>query len=86
MTFEQIFSGRMVLMRAQRHIAQGAVRYETGTYLTPIFRAEPDERAFFLVERLLQDLEREFEEKRKRTRKHKRAELAERADRQVEQL
>jgi len=69
MTFGQIFSGRMLLMRAQRHIVQaGVLRLEQDKFLFPIFRGPAEQQAFLLVERLLVELEREFDENRKRCR------------------
>jgi hypothetical protein len=89
MTFEQLFSGRLLLMRAQRHICQaGIARYATnkiGTYnwLTPEFRTAADEQAYFTAERLLMELELEFDEKKKRCDRRKQQRLDRRADRQV---
>jgi hypothetical protein len=67
MTFEQLFRGRLALMRAQRHLNNRAVIFVPGaTYRNP---TSSDYQAYFILERLLVDLEREFETKRKRKRK-----------------
>lgn len=76
MTFEQIFTGRILLMRAQRHIAQ-----EFATVRG--FRTPAGEEAFFIVERCLVDLEREFDAKKKLSDRNKKRSLDRRADRQV---
>ena len=85
-TFEQIFSGRMLLMRAQRHIAQAGIsRYglrDSGSRLVE-FRSPADEGAFFIVESLLCQLEREFDQKKKRCDRRRRRQLDTRAKRQA---
>jgi hypothetical protein len=88
MTFEQIFAGRMTLMRAQRHIAQASVlRYEQelkgANWLKPIFRDQAGEQAFFIVELRLIALEREFDIKTMKRSARQRRCLNQRADRQV---
>lgn len=85
MTFEQIFSGRMLLMRAQRHIAQSGVkRYALiGNWLTPEFVDAAAEEAFFIVERQLVDLEKLFESKKQRCDAKRRRSLTRRVDAQV---
>lgn len=81
MTFEQIFAGRLTLMRAQRHICQA---YLLGfDHMIPIFRAPEGDAAFWIVENRLVELEREFAEKRSRQKARKRRSLDRRADRQV---
>jgi hypothetical protein len=82
MTFEQIFGGRMLLMRVQRHISQAEWDgHSPGT--NPQFKTDAGEEAFFIVEALLVDLEREFDEKKKRCDRNKQRRLDRRADRQV---
>lgn len=84
MTFEQIFSGRMLLMRAQRHVAQSGIEtYIQGSWLQPVFRSAADRAAFCLIEKRLQELEREFDEKAARKDHRKRQLLRRRIDRQV---
>jgi hypothetical protein len=82
MTFEQLFSGRMLLMRVQRHISQ-AEWDGRSPGLNPRFKTLAGEEAFFTVERLLVELEREFEKKKKRCNQIKQRRLDRRADRQV---
>jgi hypothetical protein len=69
-TFEQIFSGRMVLIQAQKHIAQSSIHYRSeGTDwfpVLPMFATKAAEEAYFIVEHALCELEREFEAKRSR--------------------
>jgi hypothetical protein len=80
-TFEQIFSGRMTLMRVQRHISQaGLIGWD---HSIPAFRDAAYDEAFFTVERLLVELEREFESRKKRCDRRKQRNLDRRADRQV---
>lgn len=88
MTYEQIFAGRMILMRAQRHIAQASRYYgkniagsRNGAVFA--FRSHSRQQAFFIVESLLVELEGEFDEKRKHCQTAKSKRLAARADRQV---
>jgi hypothetical protein len=85
MTFEQLFSGRMLLMRVQRHISQVEWdgRCSPSTRLNPHFKTPAGEEAFFIVERLLVLLEGEFDEKKKRCNRIKQRRLDQRADRQV---
>lgn len=85
MTFEQIFAGRLILMRAQRHIAQAHVlRYaECQNTMQPIFRNAEGREAFWIVEFLLRELKREFTEKRNSCNRGRRQKLDRRADRQV---
>lgn len=85
MTFEQIFEGRLTLMRAQRHIAQAHVsRYDqSGNTMRPIFGSTEGSEAFWLVEGRIQALEIEFTEKRKSCNRAKRQKLDRRADQQV---
>ena len=74
MTYDQLFSGRMLLMKAQRHIAQASlvtearqgsassvnygIPWPAAKFTTP---AMCD--AFYIVERLLCALEKEFDTK-----------------------
>lgn len=85
MTFDQIFAGRMILIGAQKHLAQEFVYYPDGetTLLGAKFRTPAGERAFFTVESLLVELEREFDAKKKRCHRKTRRVLDRRADRQV---
>lgn len=88
MTFEQIFTGRLILMRAQRHVCQGN-RYRLGKnhgLFFPIFEDKAADEAFLIVEWRLIELEREFEQKRNRAHRSKRQSLDRRADRQVEAI
>jgi hypothetical protein len=79
--FEQLFSGRMLLMRVQRHICQaGLVGFD---HMIPVFRTPAFDEAFWTVERLLVELEREFETKKKLCDRDKQRRLDRRADRQV---
>lgn len=81
MTFEQFFSGRMLLMRAQRHICQAGL---TGwDHMIPVFNDSDRCAAFYIVERLLIELESEFEAKKNRCDQRKRRALERKADRQV---
>jgi hypothetical protein len=84
MTFEQLFSGRMLLMRAQRHISQAEWDGKSGG-LNPQFKTLAGESAFFTIERLLVELESEFDAKAKTASAKKRKALHRRADRQVVQ-
>jgi hypothetical protein len=81
-TFEQIFTGRLLLMRVQRHISQAEWDGKSPG-LNPHFKTLAGEKAFFAVERLLVELEREFDEKKKRCDRSKQRRLDRRADRQV---
>ena len=82
MTFEQIFAGRMLLMRVQRHISQAEWDGRSpGT--NPQFKTYAGEEAFFTVERLLVELESEFDAKAKTVKAKKRKALHRRADSQV---
>lgn len=84
MTFEQIFSGRLVLMSAQRHVAQAGIVYEPGQALIDSFVVDAYQKAFWILERKLCELEREFDDKLKRTRSAtRRRQLDRRAQRQV---
>jgi|HubBroStandDraft_6_1064221.scaffolds.fasta_scaffold00550_23 hypothetical protein len=81
MTFQQLFSARMLLMRVQRHISQaGLVGWD---HMIPVFRDASYDEGFFIVEGLLVELEREFDQKRKRCDRRKQRSLDRRADRQV---
>lgn len=82
MTFEQIFAGRMLLMRIQRHISQAAWTGES-VGLIPLFKTQGGKDAYWIVERLLVDLETEFAGKRDRQPKQVRRKLDRRADQQV---
>jgi hypothetical protein len=82
MTFEQLFSGRMLLMRVQRHISQ-AEWDGRSPGLNPRFKTPAGEKAFFTVERLLVELECEFDAKKKLCDRTKQRRLDRRADRQV---
>jgi hypothetical protein len=62
-TFEQIFSGRMRLLSAMRHIAQQHGCYPQGKLH---FRTGAGGEAFRIVERCIAELEREFNAKRSR--------------------
>jgi hypothetical protein len=57
--FDSNFQGRMLLQRVQRHISQQHVRYnlETGLFIPP-----PQSSPFWIAERLLVQMEREFED------------------------
>lgn len=84
MTFEQLFRARMLLMSAQRHIAQEFISYPNGESGPKYrFRTQGGAHAFLIVERLLCELEREFESKKNRCDRRKRQSLDRRADRQV---
>ena len=69
MTFLQLFKGRMVLMRAQRHVAQASIYYPPdGSKWSdnwPKFYKSTAETSFFLIERLLRELEKEFDAKKR---------------------
>lgn len=82
LTFEQLFSGRMLLMRAQRHISQAEWDGKS-TGLAPKFKTPAGDRAFFVVEALLVALEHEFEQKKARCDRRKQRRLERQADRQV---
>jgi hypothetical protein len=82
MTFEKIFSGRMMLMRVQRHISQAEWDGKSSG-LNPRFKTRSGEEAFFIVERLLIDLEKEFDRKAIVCHRRKRQSVERRADRQV---
>ena len=69
-------------MRVQRHISQ-AERDGKSPGLNPRFKTPAGEAAFFTVERLLVELEAEFDAKAKTTKAKKRKALHRRADRQV---
>jgi hypothetical protein len=67
--------------RVQRHISQaGLIGWD---HMIPTFRNAAYDEAFYTVDRLLVELEREFEEKKKRCDQRKRRTLDRRADRQV---
>lgn len=82
MSFEEIFTGRLLLMRAQRHISQSAWDGKSPG-LNPRFKTLAGEQAFFTVERLLVELENEFTQKKRKCDRRKRRALERRADRQV---
>ena len=64
--FEQNFHGRMLLQSIERHIAQAECSYNLTTgLLNPL----PRGAAFWIVERLLVQMESEFESARKRRKK-----------------
>jgi len=74
---------RQLLMRVQRHISQAEWDGRSpGT--NPQFKTDAGEEAFFTVERLLIELESEFDAKVKTVKAKKRRALHRRADRQVE--
>lgn len=84
MTFEQMFSGRMLLMRAQRHISQTHSAFPCGDSASWLIPGNAGMHAYQIVEQALQQLEREFDAKRARCKRRGRsASLARRADRQV---
>ena len=85
MTFDQLFSGRMLLMRAQRHVAQSGVRrYRViDDWLTPEFVDTAAEQAFFIIEFRLVELEKLFEAKKSRRDAKSRRHLTRRMDAQV---
>lgn len=70
MTFLQILNGRMLLMSAQRHIAQASIYYppDGGKWPDnwPKFYNSSAETSFFLIERLICELEKEFDSKKRR--------------------
>lgn len=87
MTFEEIFGGRMVLMRAQRHICQNnkyALCESAHGMFFPVFEDSAADMAFLTIEQNLIILENEFEAKKKLKDKRKRRALDRRADRQVD--
>lgn len=60
MTFNQLFTGRLILMRAQRHLAQKYVDYKAND-----FPCVEGRTAYFIVERALRQLETEFDSKKR---------------------
>lgn len=60
--FDENFRGRMQLQRIHRHISQQHCRYdlETGLFIPP-----PQSSPFWIVERLLVQMERDFEDAKK---------------------
>ena len=73
--FERNLRGRMLLISAQRHIAQQFIAYPSG--ITPgsegfVFHDEAGRDAFLIVTRLLRTLEMEFRVKRFRNREGRR--------------
>jgi hypothetical protein len=69
MTFEQLFRGRIALARAQRHLNNRAVVFiPNSAYL---YIGSPEHEAFFILERLLVELETEFDAKSNRKRKRR---------------
>jgi hypothetical protein len=81
LSFEQIFSGHMLLVRARRHICQAwLIGFD---HFIPAFRAPEGDEAFRIIERKLIELETEFDAKKKACDRAKRLRLDRRADRQV---
>lgn len=60
MTFNQIFTGRLILLSTQRHLAQKYACYKVNDFTCAEGRA-----AYFIVERALQQLEAEFDAKKR---------------------
>lgn len=81
MTFDQIFSGRLLLCRATRHVMQA--HFVGFDHSIPVFRTPEGDAAFWLIESKLRDLENEFEAKKKRCARRKQLRLYRRADAQV---
>ncbi|HKV94910.1 MAG TPA: hypothetical protein VJW20_20360 [Candidatus Angelobacter sp.] len=67
-SFEKNFKGRLLLQRVERHIAQAECSY---ALTTGLFNPPPRDAAFWIVERLLVNMESEFDAAR--TRRKKRA-------------
>ena len=71
--FEQNFRGRMLLISAQRHIAQQVLTYPSGnTEEHKLFVSEAGKEAFLIVARCLHTLEMEFRVKKFRNREGRR--------------
>lgn len=60
MTFMQIFTGRLILLRTQRHLAQKYADHKANNFTCVEGRA-----AYFIVERALRQLETEFDSKKR---------------------
>ena len=60
MTFNQIFTGRLILMKTQRHLAQKYFCYAKQDFISP-----EGKHAYLIVEGSLQELEREFDAKKR---------------------
>lgn len=81
MTYEQLFSGRLLLQQAQKHLANRAITYISPDLPKPAhalpvyhenriafyaqFQTAADLSAYFILDRCLRQLEEEFEGKRK---------------------
>lgn len=66
MTFLQIFNGRLVLMRAQRHLAQAhTVHAPLGSDWRQLFLSGAGREAMRIVESKLRELETEFDSKKR---------------------
>jgi len=70
--FEQNFRGRMLLISAQRHIAQQVITYPDGDTRWHGFVSEAGKEAFLVVARCLHTLEMEFRVKKFRNREQRR--------------